>query len=245
MGNRHSNTEANRRRQEQEEQERERARQRQQEAERERERPRLLYSRNYNYDSDFDPYNDDEDDDRWSANNLKPNRPDPKLCTHRPAQSASSVFTYEKSVLGTSTASRVPTYASTNAYKPTSSSTPCFTTYITTQGSQSPHNNDGHGHYPVIDFSNDRGQRTLVGDEDAPNGYDYTPCGTDDWRTRRKSARAEEAAKSCGRRRQGRRGRGDLYEDDYHAGHSKREIQEMSREQRAKHEAQYLKACGR
>ncbi|KAF9981187.1 hypothetical protein BGZ65_004232 [Modicella reniformis] len=67
----------------------------------------------------------------------------------------------------------------------------------------------------------------------------------DDWRTRRKAERAQQTATKCGRHKKGRKGRGDLYENDYHAGYAKAEIQGMCREQQAKHEAQYLQAVSR
>ncbi|KAF9184189.1 hypothetical protein BGZ51_003507 [Haplosporangium sp. Z 767] len=63
-----------------------------------------------------------------------------------------------------------------------------------------------------------------------------------DWRGQRKSNRQNQPPSSCGRRKRGRKGRGDLYEDDYHAGHSKGEIKAMCRERNAAFQARCLKA---
>ncbi|KAG0370428.1 hypothetical protein BC939DRAFT_434741 [Gamsiella multidivaricata] len=70
------------------------------------------------------------------------------------------------------------------------------------------------------------------------SGYEHE----DDWRKLRKASRTQQSSTSVGRRKRGRKGRGDLYEDDYHAGHSKKEIQEMCQERQAVFEAQCLKA---
>ncbi|KAK3821891.1 MAG: hypothetical protein J3Q66DRAFT_334587 [Benniella sp.] len=79
------------------------------------------------------------------------------------------------------------------------------------------------------------------GDHNDQGGYAYVkPTQDDNWRTRRRTEKAEQSAKSCGRRKRGRKARGDLYEDDYHAGHTKQEIQDKSRQQKAGYEARRL-----
>ncbi|KAF9173619.1 hypothetical protein BGX20_002663 [Mortierella sp. AD010] len=55
--------------------------------------------------------------------------------------------------------------------------------------------------------------------------------------------KANTVSQSPGRRKRGRKGRGDLYEDDFHAGHSKKEIHEKCLERQATFQAKYLKAA--
>ncbi|KAG0005453.1 hypothetical protein BGZ80_001804 [Entomortierella chlamydospora] len=58
------------------------------------------------------------------------------------------------------------------------------------------------------------------------------------WRLQKVNA----VSQSPGRRKRGRKGRGDLYEDDFHAGYSKKEVREKCLERQATFQAKYLKA---
>ncbi|KAF9438109.1 hypothetical protein BGZ76_009727 [Entomortierella beljakovae] len=63
------------------------------------------------------------------------------------------------------------------------------------------------------------------------------------WCKQKKSTGLIQPPKKQGRRRRRtRKGRGDLGEDDYHAGHSRKEIKEKRLESDAKYQSQYLKS---
>ncbi|KAF9203457.1 hypothetical protein BGZ49_006406 [Haplosporangium sp. Z 27] len=62
------------------------------------------------------------------------------------------------------------------------------------------------------------------------------------WRQERKMNAARQSSATCGRRKRGRKGRGDLYDEDYHAGHSKKAIKEKCLERQAAYQARYLRA---
>ncbi|KAF9120597.1 hypothetical protein BGW39_011250 [Mortierella sp. 14UC] len=128
-----------------------------------------------------------------------------------------------------------------------------------TQNQQHRHQQGHHGHSVKACWDDDDDDEDWSAPGDAqqegytgPDGYFRLPGhqhhslqhhrqqqNQQDWRDVRKANKAPTSYTP--RQRKGRRGRGDMYMDDYHAGYNKVEIQAMSSERKAAFEAQKLK----
>ncbi|KAF9362354.1 hypothetical protein BGX34_006344 [Mortierella sp. NVP85] len=170
-------------------------------------------------------YYDDSDDDRENYNRDYPCRPMP-ISSSQPRTSTRTAY-YNGNGASTSTATTNTTTANPITINTT------LPQVIQTMDKDPWVSND----FSPVYHHDDRNER---------EGYAYVkPSQEDNWRTRRKTEKAEQSARNCGRRSRGRRARGDLFEDDFHAGHTRQEIRDMCQERQANHEAQYLRAAGR